>query len=178
MATIVETVERNGKTIAVYDNGMERDVGAGRIIRPPTSALITRENAKDYIRKRKEKQAALLRAAIKREHNSKMEPIANSSAAAFAESGALLYSEIVLNADAYPRDRLETWKTLGQAAEVLADPRDRSDDGTPNAAMIAALNAASAGALERVWADVLAAQARTEAIDGEARDVEPMEGEE
>lgn len=127
MATVIDTVVRDGRTIAVYDNGMERDLDRGRIIRPPTSALITKENANEYHRARQQKAKARLRAAIKEAHNGKMTPV-KSSAAAFAESGALLYEEIVLNADAYPRDRLEAWKELGKQAEILTDGKDKSDE--------------------------------------------------
>jgi hypothetical protein len=44
--------ERDGRTVLVYENGMERDEATGHIIRPPTSALITAENALDYQRRR------------------------------------------------------------------------------------------------------------------------------
>jgi hypothetical protein len=139
MAEIVETVERDGVLVNVYASGLERNAANGHFIKPPPHTLITKENATVLVRKRQEKQAALLRSAIRREHNAKMSPIANSSAAVFAESGALLYSEIVLNADAYPRDRLEAWQVLGKAAQVLADPKDK--DAAPTAGAAEAISA-------------------------------------
>src|SRR5687767_624031 len=103
MSNLVETIERDGRRINVYDNGMERDASNGHFITGPKNTRITAQNATVYVRKRQEKQSRLLRAALVREHNAKMEPKANGSAEVFAESGALLYSEIVLNGDAYPR---------------------------------------------------------------------------
>jgi hypothetical protein len=118
------------KSNAVYDTEKGRIVGT--VGKNPHA--ITAQNAHVLLRKRQEKQSALLRAALRREHNSKMEPKANSSAAVFAESGALLYSEIVLNADAYPRDRLEAWEKLGKHAQVLGDNKDKSEEPQVGAA--------------------------------------------
>ena len=54
MATIINTIQRDGKTIAVYDNGMERDVNAGRIVKPPDGTLITPERSTEMYRRRME----------------------------------------------------------------------------------------------------------------------------
>jgi hypothetical protein len=55
MAAVVETVERDGKSVLVYDNGMEKDATTGKLMRPPTAALIrTTEQANDYLRRRQE----------------------------------------------------------------------------------------------------------------------------
>jgi hypothetical protein len=35
MANKLETIEREGKLIHIYDNGMERDAATGRIIKRP-----------------------------------------------------------------------------------------------------------------------------------------------
>lgn len=113
----------------VLKNGAVYDYGRGRIVANPGggTTAITPQKSSEYKQARKEKAAALLRSRIREAHNSgDMTPV-RSSAAAFAESGALLYQEVVLNPDAYPRDRLETWKTLGQAAEVLADPKQAQE---------------------------------------------------
>ena len=124
MAKVISTYTNDaGHEIAVYESGAEYDTVAKRLTKPAAVTVITPERATSLIRARQEKQSALLRAAIRREHNAKMSPVANGSAAAFAESGALLYSEIVLNADAYPRDRMEAWEKLGKHAQVLDDPR-------------------------------------------------------
>jgi hypothetical protein len=41
MATVIETVERDGKTIHVYDTGLERDAATGYIIKPAPHTIIT-----------------------------------------------------------------------------------------------------------------------------------------
>lgn len=171
MANVVETIERDGVKVLVYDNGMERNAENGRMMKPATGTVITPERATLLHRRRQEKAAAALRDAIKREHNSKMTPTANSSAAVFAESGALLYSEVVLNADAYPRDRMEAWEKLGKYAQVL--PSDlRKQDGEPAAAAVAAgIASGLVGVLERVMRDVLAQQRDSaEVVEGKVND--------
>ena len=55
-AKVVETVERDGRTIDIYDNGMERDVERGRLVRGPANTLITAENATVFYRQRLEKK--------------------------------------------------------------------------------------------------------------------------
>jgi hypothetical protein len=67
MAAVVETVERDGKSVLVYDNGMEKDATTGRMMRPPTAALIqTSEQANAYQRRRQElKRERLLAGAAK-----------------------------------------------------------------------------------------------------------------
>jgi hypothetical protein len=50
-----------------------------------------------------------------------------TSAGAFAQSGALLYGQIVLNPEAYPRDRIEAWQKLGSVSGVIANENKRGD---------------------------------------------------
>jgi hypothetical protein len=57
MATKIDTVERDGKLIHVYDNGMERDAGTGQIVKPPAGKPFTPETAKLARRKRQQKAA-------------------------------------------------------------------------------------------------------------------------
>jgi hypothetical protein len=124
-SNLVETIERDGRTIAIYDNGMERDVERNAIIRPPTAALITKQTSQDMHRKRQEKAASILRQRIK-EATAKVSanPVPNS-AAAVAEAGAILWEEVVLNQEAYPRDRMEAWFKLGQLAGVIPNAKER-----------------------------------------------------
>lgn len=60
-AKIVETIERDGKTINVYDNGMEKDASNGHIVTPPPHVLIKdTENSIALHRARKEKRQAIM----------------------------------------------------------------------------------------------------------------------
>ena len=55
MATVIETVERDGRSIRVYDNGMERDADTGRIVKPPPHTIIAdSERATELHRRRQE----------------------------------------------------------------------------------------------------------------------------
>lgn len=142
MATVIETVERDGRTIAVYDNGMERDVNKGHLLRPPTAALITKENANAYHRARQEKTAALLRKRIT-EATNKVSTLQHAgSASAVADTGGILWEEIVLNPDAYHRDRLEAFEKLGKMAQIIPDARQAGEEPAQGAADV--LNAATA----------------------------------
>src|SRR5574337_963542 len=109
MAERVGESERNGRKTWVYANGLELYQDTGSIAKPMTGTIITRERSTLLHRRRQEKAAALLRARVLQAHNRRMEPV-RSSAAAFADSGALLYDEVVLNPDAYPRDRADLWE--------------------------------------------------------------------
>ena len=93
-----------------------------------------------------------------------MEPV-KSSAEAFAESGALIYEEVVLNRTAYPRDRQEAWEKLGKYAQVLPSDLRKGTDDTANALQAAAVgaNVAVAAVLERILRDV---QGRQDVIEG------------
>ena len=165
MAKKVETIERDGRKIAVYDNGLERDEATGRIVKPAPNTVITPENATLLHRRRQEKASALLRDRIIKAHNrADMEPV-RSSAEAFAESGALIYEEVVLNRTAYPRDRQEAWEKLGKYAQVLPSDLRKGTDDTANALQAAAVgaNVAVAAVLERILRDV---QGRQDVIEG------------
>lgn len=168
MATVVSTYTNEaGHEIAVYESGAERDVTIGRMIKPAPHALITSENSHEFRRKRKEKQARLLREAIASETADALELPRSGSAAAVAAAGGILWREIVLSPDAYPRDRMEAWEKLGRHAEILSDPREKqADDGGQAALQAAAMNGATALLLERVWADVMKAKRDGDVIDG------------
>jgi hypothetical protein len=143
---VVETVERDGHQIAIYDNGMERDVTRGVIIRPPTSSLITKANAAEMSRKRQEKAARLLREAIDAETREKLVVPHNGTAAAIAAAGGILWREIVLGEDVYPRDRLDAYMKLGAVAGVIVNASNRPEpekntSAATDAAATALLNA-------------------------------------
>lgn len=115
--------------IAIYDNGMERDVEKNTIIRPPTAALITKQTSHDMHKKRQEKASRLLREKIRAATEKVSDQKIPTSAAAVAEAGGILWDEIVLNAEAYPRDRLDAWLKIGQMAGVISNAREREEPG-------------------------------------------------
>lgn len=94
--------------------------------RPPNK--ITRENATEYHRKRQEKARSLLRTRIREVTQTRGGVDARSSAEAIAEAGAMLWEEVVLNPDAYPRDRLDAYLKLGQLVGILPSGRDADPD--------------------------------------------------
>ncbi len=64
---LVETVERDGETINIYESGAEYSVTRGRLIRPATNNLISAENSNEYKRRRQElKRERLMAGAIER----------------------------------------------------------------------------------------------------------------
>lgn len=87
--------------------------------RPPVP--ITAENSIAFHRKRQEKAARLLRERIAQETRNVSTLPVNSGAEAVAEAGSYLWREIVLSPEAYPRDRLAAWESIGKHAGVLGD---------------------------------------------------------
>ena len=181
MSKVVETVERDGEVIRIYESGAEYSVTRGRLVKPAARTLITSQNATEYNRKRQEKTAAALRARLTDAAAASLPVPVRDSAEAFAESGAMLFEQVVLNSEAYPRDRMEAWEKLSKYIGALpADIKHtQPDDGTA----AARLNAAAAGAtaeaaavLARVLADVARiqqAQPPAVVIDGTASDLPP-----
>ena len=184
MSKVVETVERDGEVIRIYESGAEYSVTRGRLVKPAARTLITSQNATEYNRKRQEKTAAALRQAITAAMNAGLLPpgvVVRDSAEAAAAAGAAIWEAVVMNPEAYPRDRLEAWDKLSKYMGALpADIKHtQPDDGTA----AARLNAAAAGAtaeaaavLARVLADVARiqqAQPPAVVIDGTASDLPP-----
>lgn len=167
MSKVIEVIERDGRNVLVYESGLERDAESGRILKPAAGTLITRQNSTAYHRRRQEKTAALLRRRITDATNSGLlppgVPAVRDSAEAFAVGGQVIWEDVVMNADAYPRDRLEAWQTLGKYSRVLpADPRQADADPDESARLNAAaavMNVQTARILARVLADVKRAQA-------------------
>ncbi len=169
MATIVETVERDGRKIAIYDTGMERDIEAGRIIKPQSHTIITPQKATEFHRLRKEKTARLLRQAIVSETGDLLQVPTRGAAASVAAAGGILWREIVLNDQAYPRDRMEAWEKLGRHAGILADPREPADN-TPLAAA-AEFTSALADLVRTLRATIQPTEAQLhDTIDGDVSD--------
>jgi hypothetical protein len=172
-AQVVETVERDGVRVLVYDNGMERNGVTGHIMKPADGTVITRERATILHRNRQEKQARLLREAIVAETVDKLDVPKHGPAAAVAAAGGILWREIVLSPDAYPRDRMDAWEKLGKYAQVL--PSDiRREPETQSAQRTAELNAGAAVIMLKVLDDIKAERQRMqrEVVDASATDAE------
>lgn len=156
MAKIVNTYTNDeGHIINVYESGAEYNTATSRLVKASPKTQITSENATSYIRKRQEKTARLLREQIVKAHNAIMPTSAHNSPEAIALSGAMLYEEIVLNSDAYPRDRLETWREIGKYAEVLPSDLRKVHQEDVDAVRDGIAQGVSE-ALERIARDVLA----------------------
>ncbi len=91
--------------------------------------MITKDNAAEMSKRRKLKAQAILRQQIKDKWNDTAPPgeQISTSAEAIGMTGGMLYEQIVLNSEAYPRDRLETYKAIGLQADILTDTRERDN---------------------------------------------------
>ena len=58
-----EIIEENGRQVAIYANGMKRDVASGKLLHPPSHALITVENANAFHLARQQQKRAVIQAA-------------------------------------------------------------------------------------------------------------------
>jgi hypothetical protein len=183
MATIVRTYvhEETGHTINVYESGAEYDADAGRLVKPAAGTVIdSTKKATEYNRRRREKTAAAMRHRITAAMNAGLLPpgeFVNGSAEATAAAGAVLWEDVVMNADAYPRDRILAFETLTKymGTAPAKDGTDGTDGGTDAAAMrdTARANAAAAAMIAKVLQDVLTVQANqptapADVIDGTA----------
>lgn len=169
MATKTDVIERDGRKIAIYDNGMERDAETGRIVKPAPSSLLTSETASLLQRKRQEKAAAALRKRILEATQKRSTVTLSGSAEAVAEAGGFIWDEVVMGEDVYPRDRLDAWEKLSKYAGVLPADIRRDSDTAQTVANAAAVGVAVASVMERVLRDVMQAQ-QGDVVDGEATD--------
>lgn len=127
-AKVKEVIERDGREIAIYDSGLELDKETGKIVKPAPHTVLTPERATLLHRQRQQKAARLLREAIVTETMDKLDVPQHGAAASVAAAGGILWREIVLSEQAYPRDRLEAWEKLGKYADVLPADMRRGDD--------------------------------------------------
>lgn len=181
MAKVIsEYTNEAGEIIKVYESGAEFNTARGRLVKPAAGTVIrTAAKATEYNRRRREKAAAELRRRIRQAAADGMPPgtVVRHSADAFAAAGAMLFEEVVMNSDAYPRDRLETLDKLGKWTGIIEDPKTAKIED-PNAARLTAaaagLTAQAAAVLARVLGDVQAAQAvnRDKVVDVRAADAE------
>ena len=163
MANVVETVERDGVKVLVYDNGMERNADNGRMMRPPTSALITPETANVLQRRRQEKKReaiiAAANAAVERgDYRETYGDLAFTAAIAEAQ-----YIKATT-----PDDPKSTDAARFLMQESGLSETNRSAVDIPAAAVAAGIASGLVGVLERVMRDVLAQQqtAGADVIEG------------
>ncbi len=149
--------------------------GAGGKFAPGTrpSNLITSANARDMQQKRKDKAARLLRARIADETGKVSSLPIKDGAEAVAEAGGILWAETVLNPEAYARDRLEAWQSIGRAAGVLSDGKQVQQDAPAVADVTSALYALGAGAADAIIA-LLREQSQARIVVADVVDAEDI----
>lgn len=168
MATIVNRYTNEaGHEIAVYDSGMERDVTANRIIRPPTSALITPENANALQRKRWEKFRQASNSRIIREAAA-IDPSVRTPADAY---GLLVSKQFVALMD-YDKPRVDELEKMGEIMAGGPMHSKQADADGDTAAAVANASAQTAEAIARIMADVLRLHERQDAdiVEGKVND--------
>lgn len=139
----------DGRQVRVYESGLVRDEATGYIVRPAPGTVITAETSPALHRARKQKTAALLRERITEETQGRSPRSVTNAPEAVAEAGAMIWVGTVLNTDAHPRDRLEAWREISRAAEVLSDGRDREPDDDTDTGIVAAVGRENL----RAWLD-------------------------
>lgn len=157
----------------VLANGAIYDMEKGRIVANPGggSHAITSATARGMLQKRQAKQAARLREQIAKETQAITNVKLSGSADAVAVAGGMLWAEVVLNADAYPRDRLDAWERLGKHAGILADPRQAEAAAGTSVSDVTDLVAALSGFVAQVRA------ARSDTTQGDSDTATEAEGE-
>ena len=99
---------------------------------PGSGGGITRDNARQMLQARKDKTARLLRdeLAKRAESSGSLKLPGNAGpSAVLAAAGGMLFDEIVLNPSAVARYRLDAWREIGSAAELLTDRRESVASG-------------------------------------------------
>ena len=116
--------------IKVLSNGAGYSRSRKRIVHGPGTYgedpnRITTENAMEYARLRQEATRERIRREITKQTQAQSAGI-NAAPDAAGYASGVLWSDIVLNGDAPPRDRRQTWLDVSRAAGLLADPRQDS----------------------------------------------------
>jgi hypothetical protein len=125
---IVDTYIKDGETINVYESGAHYNVTRKHLVKAPEHALITPERSRELREIRAAKAARLLRAQIRHSTSEKLGIKMNSTAEAVAVSGGMLWDEIVLNPEAYPRDRVLAFKELAEVAEMTNNSKRTNEE--------------------------------------------------
>ncbi len=154
-----------GPRTKILKNGAVYDLDKGRIVSNPgggTSA-ITPARSRELREIRAAKVARLTREKITAATAKISDLPIKSSAAAVAEVAGILWEEIVLNAEAYPRDRMEAFEKLTERAEMTTNLK-RQDVEKNNVEAFAG----AAAELMRAMRDMI--QPR-ETVDGTVSDI-------
>lgn len=156
MAKIVETVERDGHIINVYESGAEYDMTEKRLLKPANHTLITAENATVFNRTRKE----LARLALIDGANEAVQQL-RPDLASVEEYGSQAYVRAI---GYVTTQKALTAKDPKQtdAARMLLNIGERLDDdasNTPPASAVVGVAVEMASAFARVLADIVQAQA-------------------
>jgi hypothetical protein len=160
MATKLETIERDGKQINIYDNGMEQDADTGKIIKPPSGVAFNSETGKLANNKRQEKFREYLGNRLTEVHNSIMPNQVTNGDEALAESLAMIHEQVVLNPDAYPRDRLEATNQLTRHLDLVIErSKKEQEDAAKLTALTSVANVESARLILRILNDIAKLQA-------------------
>jgi len=153
----------------ILKNGAVYDLDKGRIVANPgggTSA-ITPARSRELREIRAAKVARLTRQKITAATAKISDLPIRSSAEAVAEVAGILWEEIVLNAEAYPRDRMEAFEKLTERAEMTTNIKRQDAEKNNDAAIF--LNATTE--LLRELRSVIQPAEPRETIDGTATDI-------
>ena len=109
MATVIDRISRDGVTVLVYDNGMERNADTGHIIKPPPAAMLTSEKSNLLLRKRWDNYR---REAVKRivGEAASIDPSVSTGAGAFGLVAAKQYVALM----DYDKPRIDDLEKLQQ----------------------------------------------------------------
>lgn len=112
--------DEKGHVIVKYESGMIRDLDTHSIIKATDNPYFA-DNWREMQMQRKERAAAAMRDEISRQTFGLDDP--HKSIEAVGYMAGMLWKDIAMNPDAYPRDRLNTFLQIGMKAGLLSDER-------------------------------------------------------
>lgn len=129
-----------GHMMVQYESGMIRDETMGRISKPPDKPYITKDNAQQLLKHRRQLTMDALQEEISKLIYGK--EVATKPAEAIAYVGAKLFKEIVMDEDANPMHRLNTYLAIGRQAGILKDERYTKEEDNDGVTVSIGLNLA------------------------------------
>lgn len=153
----------------ILKNGAVYDLDKGRIVANPGGgkSAITPERSKELRELRAAKAARLLREAIVTETMDALDVPKHGAAESVAAAGGILWREIVLNPEAYARDRIAAYEKLSERAEMTSEHKRLGDEKTPSSDL--------AGAVNELTAILRAAMQPRDAVDAPADDLPALD---